>query len=75
MPKLPFPSNYFDLVSVAFGLRNMTHKEGALARCCACSSRAANCWCWSFPRWGPLKPAYDLYSFKALPLMGKLVAI
>ena len=41
--KLPFPDNYFDLVSVAFGLRNMTHKDAALKgnEPCAASRRQA----------------------------------
>ncbi len=51
--KLPFPDNHFDCVTIAFGLRNVTHKDDAirsmLARCCACSSRAVACWCWSSP--------------------------
>lgn len=73
--KLPFPSNYFDLVSVAFGLRNMTHKEGALAEMLRVLKPGGKLLVLEFSQvWGPLKPAYDLYSFKALPLMGKLVA-
>jgi demethylmenaquinone methyltransferase/2-methoxy-6-polyprenyl-1,4-benzoquinol methylase len=48
--KLPFASGSFDLVSVAFGLRNMTHKDRALAEMAACCAPAAGCWCWSSPR-------------------------
>ena len=49
--QLPFPDAHFDVVSVAFGLRNMTHKDRALGRNVpSCSSPAAGCWCWSFPR-------------------------
>jgi demethylmenaquinone methyltransferase/2-methoxy-6-polyprenyl-1,4-benzoquinol methylase len=40
--KLPFPATSFDLVTVAFGLRNMTHKERRWPRCAACSSPAAS---------------------------------
>ena len=36
-------------------LRNMTHKGARWRRCCACSSRAASCWCWSFPRCGAVE--------------------
>jgi demethylmenaquinone methyltransferase/2-methoxy-6-polyprenyl-1,4-benzoquinol methylase len=49
--KLPFPDNYFDLVSVAFGLRNMTHKDAALKEMNRVLRPAASCWCWSSPRW------------------------
>jgi len=73
--KLPFPDNYFDLVSVAFGLRNMTHKDQALAEMLRVLKPGGKLLVLEFSQvWGPLKPAYDLYSFKALPLMGKLVA-
>ena len=46
--RLPFPTGYFDRVSVAFGLRNMTHKDRALAEM-TCARRAASCWCWNSP--------------------------
>ncbi|TDR73516.1 bifunctional demethylmenaquinone methyltransferase/2-methoxy-6-polyprenyl-1,4-benzoquinol methylase UbiE [Paludibacterium purpuratum] len=73
--KLPFPDNYFDCVSVAFGLRNMTHKEAALAEMCRVLKPGGKLLVLEFSKvWKPLSPLYDLYSFKALPLMGKLVA-
>lgn len=73
--KLPFPSNYFDCVSVAFGLRNMTHKDLALAEMCRVLKPGGKLLVLEFSKiWKPLTPIYDLYSFKALPLMGKLVA-
>lgn len=73
--KLPFPSDYFDCVSVAFGLRNMTHKDAALAEMCRVLKPGGKLLVLEFSRiWKPLAPIYDLYSFKALPLMGKLVA-
>ncbi|OWY39143.1 bifunctional demethylmenaquinone methyltransferase/2-methoxy-6-polyprenyl-1,4-benzoquinol methylase [Xenophilus sp. AP218F] len=73
--KLPFPDNYFDAVSVAFGLRNMTHKDKALAEMCRVLKPGGRLFVLEFSKvWKPLAPFYDLYSFKALPLMGKLVA-
>lgn len=72
--KLPFPDNYFDCVSVAFGLRNMTHKDVALAEMCRVLKPGGKLLVLEFSKvWAPLKPVYDVYSFKALPLMGKLV--
>ncbi len=46
--KLPFPDGHFDCVCVAFGLRNMTHKDLRWLKCTACSGPAAGCWCWNF---------------------------
>ncbi|WP_425516753.1 bifunctional demethylmenaquinone methyltransferase/2-methoxy-6-polyprenyl-1,4-benzoquinol methylase UbiE [Paludibacterium yongneupense] len=72
---LPFPDNYFDCVSVAFGLRNMTHKDVALAEMRRVLRPGGKLLVLEFSRiWKPLSPLYDLYSFKALPLMGKLIA-
>lgn len=73
--KLPFPSNYFDCVSVAFGLRNMTHKDRALAEMHRVLKPGGRLLVLEFSQvWSPLKPAYDAYSFKLLPIMGKLLA-
>lgn len=73
--KLPFPDRYFDVVSVAFGLRNMTHKDIALAEMCRVLKPGGKLLVLEFSKvWAPMKPVYDLYSFKALPLMGKLIA-
>lgn len=73
--KLPFPDNYFDRVCVAFGLRNMTHKDQALKEMYRVLAPGGSLSVLEFSRiWGPLQPFYDLYSFKALPIMGKLVA-
>jgi demethylmenaquinone methyltransferase/2-methoxy-6-polyprenyl-1,4-benzoquinol methylase len=73
--RLPFPDNYFDCVSVAFGLRNMTHKDQALAEMNRVLKPGGRLLVLEFSKvWKPLEPAYDLYSFKLLPLMGKLVA-
>ncbi|NUF78715.1 bifunctional demethylmenaquinone methyltransferase/2-methoxy-6-polyprenyl-1,4-benzoquinol methylase UbiE [Snodgrassella sp. ESL0323] len=73
--KLPFPDNYFNLVSVSFGLRNMTHKEVALAEMYRVLQPGGILLVLEFSHvFKPLKPVYDLYSFKMLPLMGKLIA-
>jgi demethylmenaquinone methyltransferase / 2-methoxy-6-polyprenyl-1,4-benzoquinol methylase len=73
--KLPFPDNYFDCVSVAFGLRNMTHKELALKEMLRVLKPGGKLLVLEFSQvWKPLQPAYDAYSFKLLPLMGKLLA-
>jgi demethylmenaquinone methyltransferase/2-methoxy-6-polyprenyl-1,4-benzoquinol methylase len=72
--KLPFPSNYFDCVSVAFGLRNMTHKDLALKEMLRVLKPGGKLLVLEFSQvWKPLQPAYDTYSFKLLPLMGKLL--
>lgn len=73
--KLPFKSNYFDCVCVAFGLRNMTHKELALKEMQRVLRPGGKLLVLEFSQvWKPLQPAYDAYSFKFLPFMGKLVA-
>jgi demethylmenaquinone methyltransferase/2-methoxy-6-polyprenyl-1,4-benzoquinol methylase len=73
--KLPFPAGYFDIVSVAFGLRNMTHKEAALADMCRVLRPGGRLLVLEFSKvWAPLKGPYDAYSFGLLPRLGKLVA-
>jgi len=73
--KLPFPDEYFDCVIVAFGLRNMTHKDKALAEMQRVLKRGGRLLVLEFSQiWKPLAPMYDAYSFKLLPLMGKLFA-
>ncbi|HSI22663.1 MAG TPA: bifunctional demethylmenaquinone methyltransferase/2-methoxy-6-polyprenyl-1,4-benzoquinol methylase UbiE [Methylophilaceae bacterium] len=73
--KLPFPDNYFDCVSVAFGLRNMTHKDLALKEMLRVLKPGGRLLVLEFSQvWKPLQPAYDAYSFKLLPVMGKLLA-
>ncbi len=73
--KLPFPDQYFDLVSVAFGLRNMTHKEAALAEMCRVLKPGGKLLVLEFSKVAPpLAQAYDWYSFKVLPRLGQLVA-
>jgi len=73
--KLPFEDNTFDRISIAFGLRNVTDKVAALAEMYRVLKPGGKVLILEFSK--PLdviKPAYDLYSFKILPLLGKLVA-
>ena len=73
--KLPFPDGHFDLVSVAFGLRNMTHKDQALAEMCRVLKPGGKLLVLEFSKVAPpLEKVYDWYSFKVLPQLGKLVA-
>jgi len=73
--KLPFPDNYFDRVSVAFGLRNMTHKELALAEMRRVLKPGGKLLVLEFSKVAePLQKPYDLYSFKVLPWLGKQIA-
>jgi demethylmenaquinone methyltransferase/2-methoxy-6-polyprenyl-1,4-benzoquinol methylase len=73
--RLPFPAAYFDCVTVAFGLRNMTHKEAALAEMARVLKPGGRLLVLEFSKvWKPLGPAYDLYSFKVLPWLGQRVA-
>ncbi|MFN3984669.1 MAG: bifunctional demethylmenaquinone methyltransferase/2-methoxy-6-polyprenyl-1,4-benzoquinol methylase UbiE [Rhodocyclaceae bacterium] len=73
--RLPFPSNWFDCVTVAFGLRNMTHKDVALAEMLRVLRPGGRLLVLEFSKvWKPLAPAYDFYSFKILPWMGQRVA-
>ncbi|QKV54205.1 bifunctional demethylmenaquinone methyltransferase/2-methoxy-6-polyprenyl-1,4-benzoquinol methylase UbiE [Comamonas antarctica] len=72
---LPFPDAHFDVVSVAFGLRNMTHKDQALREMCRVLKPGGRLLVLEFSRVAkPLTKAYDWYSFKVLPTLGKLVA-
>ena len=73
--KLPFPSNYFDVVTCAFGLRNMTHKDHALTEMQRVLRPGGRVMVLEFSKvWEPLRPAYDAYSFNVLPVLGKYVA-
>ncbi len=73
--KLPFPDGYFDCVTVAFGLRNMTHKDAALKEMARVLKPGGRLLVLEFSRvWAPLAPAYDFYSFKILPWLGDKVA-
>jgi demethylmenaquinone methyltransferase/2-methoxy-6-polyprenyl-1,4-benzoquinol methylase len=73
--KLPFADESFDRVSVAFGLRNMTHKELALAEMHRTLRPGGKLLVLEFSRVAkPLEKAYDWYSFQVLPKLGKWVA-
>jgi len=72
---LPFPTASFDLVSVAFGLRNMTHKDRALAEMNRVLKPGGRLLVLEFSKIAPpLAKAYDWYSFNILPRIGQLVA-
>jgi demethylmenaquinone methyltransferase/2-methoxy-6-polyprenyl-1,4-benzoquinol methylase len=73
--KLPFATASFDLVSVAFGLRNMTHKDQALAEMNRVLKPGGKLLVLEFSRVAqPLEKAYEWYSFQVLPRLGRLVA-
>ena len=73
--KLPFPDNYFDRVSVAFGLRNMTHKDQALAEMQRVLKPGGKLLVLEFSKVAtPLQKPYDLYSFSVLPWLGQKIA-
>ena len=72
---LPFPDDYFDCITIAFGLRNVTDKEAALRSMLRVLKPGGQVMILEFSKpYKALSPLYDLYSFKLLPLMGKLVA-
>jgi demethylmenaquinone methyltransferase/2-methoxy-6-polyprenyl-1,4-benzoquinol methylase len=73
--KLPFPDNHFDVVSVAFGLRNMTHKDLALKEMCRVLKPNGKLLVLEFSKVAqPLEKAYDWYSFNILPKLGQVIA-
>ena len=73
---LPFPDHHFDRVTMAFGLRNVTDQEAALASIHRVLKPGGRLLVLEFskPVLPGLKPVYDAYSFAALPFMGRLVA-
>lgn len=72
---LPFANDFFDVVTVAFGLRNMTHKDRALAEMRRVIRPGGRLLVLEFSRvWAPLAPVYDAYSFSVLPWLGKKIA-
>ncbi|PXW94121.1 demethylmenaquinone methyltransferase/2-methoxy-6-polyprenyl-1,4-benzoquinol methylase [Sphaerotilus hippei] len=72
--KLPFPDAHFDIVSVAFGLRNMTHKDVALQEMCRVLKPGGKLLVLEFSKVAkPLEKAYDWYSFNLLPRFGKMI--
>ena len=73
---LPFPDNYFDLITIGFGLRNVTHKDQALASMYRALKPGGRLLVLEFskPTNAVMSQLYDFYSFKVLPKMGQLVA-
>lgn len=73
--KLPFASNYFDRVTVAFGLRNMTHKDKALAEMTRVLKPGGKLFVLEFSKVAKsLEKLYDIYSFSILPRLGQMIA-
>ena len=73
--RLPFATGHFDCVTVAFGLRNMTHKDRALAEMTRVLKPGGRLVILEFSKvWKPLERAYDFYSFRVLPWLGRQVA-
>ncbi len=71
---LPFADNYFDCVTIAFGLRNVTHKDRALRSMQRVLKPGGKILILEFSQvTAPLRPVYDLFSFKVLPRLGELV--
>lgn len=72
--RLPLPDDHYDCAIVGFGLRNMTHKDRALAEMLRVVRPGGRVLVLEFSQvWRPLQPLYDAYSFRLLPLLGKLV--
>lgn len=72
---LPFPDAWFDRITIAFGLRNVTRKERALSEMHRVLRPGGRLLVLEFSQPAkPLRPFYDLYSFRVLPLLGRLVA-
>ena len=73
---LPFPDNYFDRITIAFGLRNVTEKEKALESMYRILKPGGKLLVLEFskPALPLLSKVYDIYSFSLLPAMGKIVA-
>ena len=73
---LPFPDNYFDVISIAFGLRNVTHIDKALQSMYRVLKPGGQLLVLEFSKANApgLSPIYDMYSFKILPIIGKMVA-
>jgi demethylmenaquinone methyltransferase/2-methoxy-6-polyprenyl-1,4-benzoquinol methylase len=74
--ELPFPDNYFDCVTIGFGLRNVTDKDKALRAMFRVLKPGGKLLVLEFskPASPVLEKIYDIYSFKLLPLMGKFIA-
>ena len=73
--QLPFPDNHFDVVTIAFGLRNVTHKEAAIRSMLRVLKPGGRLLILEFskPKNPLLSKLYDTYSFNFMPLAGKLI--
>lgn len=73
---LPFDDNSFDIYTIAFGLRNVTHIDQALAEAFRVLRPGGRFYCMEFskPAYAPLRKIYDAYSFNVIPKIGELVA-
>ncbi|MES2771797.1 MAG: bifunctional demethylmenaquinone methyltransferase/2-methoxy-6-polyprenyl-1,4-benzoquinol methylase UbiE [Pseudomonadota bacterium] len=72
--KLPFPDDYFDCVSVAFGLRNMTDKDKALREMLRVLKPGGRLLVLEFSKvWAPLAPLYDFYTLNVIPRLGQII--
>lgn len=74
--QVDFPSNSFDAYTIAFGIRNVTHKNRALSEALRVLKPGGRFFCLEFStvEWPGLKQAYDLYSDKLMPRMGEAIA-
>ncbi|CAD5216839.1 unnamed protein product [Bursaphelenchus okinawaensis] len=73
--KLQFEDNFFDLYTIAFGIRNVTHVDKALEEAYRVLKPGGRFFCLEFSKvHAPLRPFYDLYSFNVIPRMGQLLA-
>lgn len=72
---LPFPDNHFDIITIAFGLRNVTDKDAALRSMNRVLKPGGKLLVLEFsrPQHDIMRKVYDLYSFKILPKMGELI--
>ncbi len=72
---LPFPDNHFDIITIAFGLRNVTNKDAAIASMLRVLKPGGKLLVLEFskPQHEIMRKVYDLYSFKVLPKMGSLI--
>lgn len=72
---LPFADNTFDVVTVSFGVRNMTHKDRALAEIHRVLKPGGRLLVLEFSRcWKIIRPFYDFYSFSVMPRLGQMIA-
>lgn len=74
--KLPFPDNYFDCITISFGLRNVTHKDVALKEMQRCVKPGGRVLVLEFsqPVNDGFRRLYDAYSFNVIPKLGELIS-